>query len=400
VPRSFFSRITKYPIHLKSDPGENRLTEVTAATLQRSPAFALAFANHLLGDSYRWSGLREPGRRHLQRLEWLRSTLGSLREPKVDVETQVTTVGGRFVDLELTIRPGLGGGGGGLLIWVEVKDWADLHGDQLESYVAEIRSTAKARSLEPCVALLVPAGWATERSVPVEVAIAEWRGVGQAAAGSMKGLRDQVTRWLLGEYVAYLEEAHLSDPTPKPLTKFSADALMREDSTEESLVGIIERAMEGIELSWGPVRTDDDSRRPLESGMNPSEEFWAQFRPAPKGRKVSSAWGGSWFEFGCRSTREMVGDLVPNGDLAFMAGLTFCNRSEAARVRDAEEWLGRRVNDRYEFFSLDRYHRVARLLYPDELLARKSLDAQADLLSDWVVDAFASLADDSPPRPQ
>jgi hypothetical protein len=397
VPRSFFSRITKYPIHLKSDPGENRLTEVTAATLQRSPAFALAFADHLLGDSYQWSGLREPGRQHLLRLERLRSMLGSLSEPKVGVETQVTTVGGRFVDLELTIRPARGRGGGGLLVWVEVKDWADLHGDQLESYVAEVRSTAKARGLEPCVALLVPSGWSTERNVPVEVAIAEWRGVGQVAAGSMKGLRDQVTRWLLAEYVAYLEEAHLSDPTPRPLTKLSAKALMCEDSTEETLVGIIERAMEGIESGWGPVRTDDDSRRSLESGMNPNEEFWAQFRPAPKGRKAPAAWGGSWFEFGCRSTKEMTGDLDPSGDLAFMAGLTFCNRFEAARVRDSEEWLGRRVNDRYEFFSLDRYHRVARLLYPDELLARKSLGAQADLLSDWVVDAFASLADDPPP---
>ena len=41
--------------------------------------------------------------------------------------------------------------------------------------------------------------------------------------------------------------------------------------------------------------------------------------------------------------------------------------------------------------------KVARLRYPDELLAATTLEAQGRDLGRWVLAAFAALADDTPP---
>jgi hypothetical protein len=46
----FFSRITRYTPTDLQDPRENRLTEITAATLERVPGLEFEFARVLLGS--------------------------------------------------------------------------------------------------------------------------------------------------------------------------------------------------------------------------------------------------------------------------------------------------------------------------------------------------------------
>lgn len=94
------------------DPGENRLTESFAAVLERVPGLAAAFVSSfdIAPADAAWP---------------------------LRVTTQRPTVGGKFVDLELEFgEPSAPE----LRVWVEVKHGADLHANQLENYLADLRA--------------------------------------------------------------------------------------------------------------------------------------------------------------------------------------------------------------------------------------------------------------------
>ena len=166
--------MTRFAVGASQDPRENRLTEVTAAVLERVNGLPAVFVNHVID-----AGLADAKRRRLDPAE--RTRRDQLRHSTntpwrlVEIRTQVATAQGRFVDLELLLRPPLGSTLPALLLWVEVKHGADLHGDQLDAYLHDIalRPVGDATRI---VALLAPRGWAPQdRAVPEAIVMVGWQ---------------------------------------------------------------------------------------------------------------------------------------------------------------------------------------------------------------------------------
>src|SRR4051794_21338449 len=106
---SFLSRVTKYSRKARFNPGENRLTEVTAGVLDPVHVFAreLTEAMPIFGieDLTARAEAAEPQTAEIQQraIETLERRLRSLRaiaRPHAAIRTQLGTRTGGFVDLE------------------------------------------------------------------------------------------------------------------------------------------------------------------------------------------------------------------------------------------------------------------------------------------------------------
>lgn len=384
--RSFFSRIARHQPALFLDQHENRLTEITAALLEQSRPFLNRFVNYLLEDGGNSEAFRAPFAE--ADLTLLQEAFTRTSGTAAKVETQLPTLGGRFVDLAIE----MGEPASGLTIWIEVKDGSDLHGDQLDAYVREIHLRAAGRA--SCVVLLVPSGWEprTSSEIPSAILVADWQGVARVAEDLAAD--DDDLGWLLAEYVSYLKEENLSEPDHKPLDEFSARALMEAESIEDTELALCEQAASSLVQTWGPVRIDSDSKKKNRS--REGEDFWIQFAPTPRGQAADSRWGEAWFELAFPASMEMDRPELCRAESAFIAGATFYTKKEAMSVASAESWMAERAAEGFVFFRLAGDYRVAKLSYPDELVSEKTLDAQAKKLSSWAIDAFAVLAKNPP----
>jgi hypothetical protein len=141
MPKSLFSRVTRYSQSLSMDPRENRLTEITAAVLERVDELAKEIVVELLRcacEAAVTAGAQSEGR---DSSAWQdetacrRSVLAAAEAivaPRVRVRTQVTTPKGRFVDMEVWLRPNRPGDrADDVVVWFENKDGAEIHSDQL-----------------------------------------------------------------------------------------------------------------------------------------------------------------------------------------------------------------------------------------------------------------------------
>jgi hypothetical protein len=392
VTPSFFSRLSRYQPALFLDQHENRLTEITAALLEQSALFRDRLIRHLLEDTGDSGSFRAP--MAADQLQELRDASASADGASATIATQVPTVGGRFVDLEIEITDHADPASG-LLLWIEVKDGADVHGDQLHAYVEEIVGRAAGRSSR--VVLLVPSGWepAIPSAIPPSVLVADWEGVAALAADLAED--DDHLGWLFGEYVEYLKEEGLSETEHRPLDEFSARALMEAESIEDTETALCERAASFLVRDWGPLRIDGGSGQELRSPER--DNFWFQFHPAPQDRIAAPTWKEAWFEFTFPATSELDRPELCRAESVFLAGATFHTRDEARGAASQEGWMARLAAEGFSFLRLNGYHRVARLSYPDELLGEKQLDAQARRLADWTLEAFKALAENPPPAP-
>ncbi len=391
---TLFRRVTRYPVSFSVDPRENRLTEVTAAVVERVEGMAQTFVESVLRAGAEDAQRRELGADEVNHRERLREIARTLFLPRVQVNTQVATSQGRFVDLEILLRPPVGTATPGLLVWVEVKHGASLHGDQLDAYLRDKGMRPVPEHVERIVVLLVPRGWApTVGVVPSDVLMVDWQSVGRAMKPGAR-VRLPVQDWLLSEYVRYLKEEGLSDPDA--LTTVSALALMESHAAWNAAAGICEHADGVVQADWG-VRGAHQKTR----GNTPSPAFgtgyWTNYAAHREGHPPSPNWRGAWFEWGLRDTAHVEGLEDARGSWAFMAGVTVVTRDNPMRVAANEQWLARRVADGFRYFWIAGYYRFARLRYPDELLRETTLEAQGRELGRWVVETFGALADDPPP---
>jgi hypothetical protein len=81
---------------------------------------------------------------------------------------------------------------------------------------------------------------------------------------------------------------------------------------------------------------------------------------------------------------------IHGGDLVLRA-----RRSYAAGGN--EEWSRERLANGFHYFQLDNWYRLARLLYPDELLSKTTLEDQRQALAEWILKAFEELDAYPPP---
>lgn len=381
---SLFRRVTKYTANPAADPGENRLTEITAGVLEHVPALRCEMPLELARRAFMAHSSGEAERRAeiLNRLE-------RLSPAQVRVATQRATGGGKFVDLELLARGPNWQKGGGVLMWIEVKHGADLGETQLQDYLEDIETSAAVGGDEPLVLLLAPRAAMPAGKRPDAVGIAEWEDIAWFVAGQAAGLSpSDPQRWILEQYTAYLEEEALIDPPA--LTAGHAFALSEEGAAHEAIRGVCLEAHDYVEQYWAP-RSSDHAR---EFGTG----YWANH---PK--RLENNWAGHWFEWGLRRTRdiEYLDDHAGRGTWLFMAGMTLASnkKQDPVTVPANADWVGRRRREDFFHFWHGGYYRLCRLLGPEELLDRSTVQDQGGRLGEWIVGAFEALEGDPPDHP-
>jgi len=369
---SLFRSVTRYVPAAKSNPRENRLTEVTAAVLGRVHPVAMAVCRHLAKAAQR-EGVAEATPA---------LALMSDESPvAVRLRTQRGTRSGGFVDLEL--RAGAGSPSHDALLWVEVKHGAEIHyardpqtgrsRPQLDAYLKDIGEIPAAARL---VVVVAPRASMPDYQAR-EVAAIRW----QEVAALIASWRDSAAltdrdRFLIEEYCRYLKEEQLMDPD-EPLTEHHAAVLAAQPHVEEVLGELVTLADERVRELWGQPTT--------------TYEKYDPFRGAQPG--ALGSWGTVYFDWGFGP--EEARQEQSRGGQAFYAGATM----EGAQTDMA--WLALCESKGFEYEPAEKprnYHdRIRRYLYPDELLAQETLSEQAEMLGDFVLETFQLLADDPPP---
>lgn len=230
---SLFSRVSRYVRREFVDPGENRLTEVLAAVLERVPGLARALAVSWLDPDQHHAGRRE-------RAASIGDVWDRIKILPVDVIPRVRTqvaLAGRFVDLELRFALEGGARADDVVVLVEVKHGIEPHGGQLAAY----RDALASMECQGAVVLLdhrrkLP--YTDPAQVPAEVAQRSWESTGREIQRFPSP--DGVSAWLCEELLTYLQEESLMDPTalgPEHLT-----ALAYEGQAHAALAEICARA--------------------------------------------------------------------------------------------------------------------------------------------------------------
>ena len=384
---SLFRRVTRYSVNPAADPAENRLTEVTAGVLEHVPLLRYEIALKLARLACGQTDLAYCPAEVERRADIL-NRLRGLAPARVRVATQRATGGGKFVDLELLVRAN-GQRGRGVLMWVEVKHGADLHGTQLQDYLNDIRTVAAVGGYETLVVLLAPRTAMPACKLPDEVAIAEWEDISRFVAGQASCMpRSDPQRWILEQYTAYLEEEALIDPPA--LTAGHAFTLAEEGAAHEAIRGVCSEAHAYVEQCWAP-RSSDHAK---DFGTG----YWA-IHP----KRLDNNWAGHWFEWGLRGTREIqyLDDHARRTTWLFTAGMTLASnkKQDPVNLPDNADWVGRRSNDGLFHFWHSGYYRLCRLLRPEELLDQSTVEEQGRRLGQWIVRAFEALEGDPPDHP-
>jgi hypothetical protein len=212
----FFSNITRYPRSPDHDPRENRLTECFATVLEEVDGLA----NRLLQA---W-GIATEAERHLH------------------VRTQPMTQSGYFIDLE--IRNG-SQAFPECLTWIEVKHGSGLGVSQLERYSSDLASLPSDRRE---LVLLAPARFKVQRALPEATRRETWETVADVCRAVVPTVDDPVHRWLLNQFVVYLQEEGLSQ---LGLTADDIAVLPASMKAFTALDAVIERTAENMTDLWG-----------------------------------------------------------------------------------------------------------------------------------------------------
>lgn len=351
---SLFRRIGRYPASPDIDPRENRLTEAFAAVLERVDGLA-AF---LVGE---WTGHAVEG--------------------PVWIRTQRTTVNGNFVDLELAFGSPLEPH---QRVWVEVKHGTGLHEDQLESYAADMTLELQTRA---DLVLLAPR--ASMPDVGDGATPVEWQRVARAIeAASRSNQFESGSRWLMDEFVTYLKEEGLADE--EALNPAHVFVLSARPASDRAVARLIELGQQHVVKEWPSLR--EFSKRGGKPAHGPG--WWATFDVLPSGT-AAATWRKAWFEWSLRED-EFRGQ--PRDAFAFCAGATFQSMKDSPlSISGNEAWLAALTAEGFERVQAW-YWRLWRPLYPEQLMAETTLEAQGRKLGEWILESFRLLSASPPPH--
>jgi hypothetical protein len=309
----------------------------------------------------------------------------------VSVSSQVSTLTGRFVDLAIRISPQGGrSGASDVLVWVEVKHGADVHGDQLTAYLAAIRGFPAAHRV---VLLLAPRAHKLTGEVPAEVPRVDW----QTVAGTMDDLADDgdlspEQAWLLREYVSCLNEEGLMDP--KALTGDHVAALAGFEDADNALAGVSAHALTYVSGVWAEPR--EWRRRPRAQEPEFGFGFWASYDPEPE----SASWLDGWFDWGSGVPDDWeFANATDHGPVVFFSGVKFAARADPTSDPKHEAWVRALLAAEFEWCRFEDAHRLVRIVDADVLAAEETtVRAQGRRLGSWVVETF-KLLEAHPPAP-
>lgn len=356
---SLFRRLSKYTPSPLLDPRENRLTEAFAAVLEEADRLPAAVAG-----------------------AWLGITIDPALP--VQVRTQRATVSQKYIDLELVFGdlavPEL-------RVWVEIKHGADLLANQVENYERDLLAEAHGRTE---IVLLAP-----RDSMPqptAETTSVSWQDTARILQTERKSRRhDEVASWLLRQLIDYLKEEGLTDA--EALTPADAFVLAARPSADRTVARLLQFADEYVIEHWGPPVGFGKSGG---SKQNYSPGFWwSTHEVARPGKRAPATWRKSKFDW---SLDQTAPGATPRDAYAFCAGATFlAAKNSPVTVKGNEEWLAARQAAGFEYVS-DWYWRLWRFLYPEQLMADDTLEAQGRRLGAWIVETFELLAAAPPPQ--
>jgi hypothetical protein len=368
------------------------LTEVTASVLERVDGLALAVVKDLLKSDSPRRGGADSQISALIREQALAAT-DALSDPRASISTQITTPKGRFVDLEIWLRPRRPTEqSDDVRVWIEAKHGSGVHGDQLDAYIADIETYPARHRL---VLLLLPRGQELATPPPPSVAVVEWQTISKLVSGWQRDAACSAKElWLLDEYARYLYEEGLMEP--EALDTAYALALMEANDAEAAMEAICEYAAAVIGEQWGET-TECAMVGRASPKPNYGLRHWAKHLPATANEGPANTWLGGWFEWGVRNTDELEDLDDPRGSYVFYAGASFEAKANPSKVVGNETWVNARLSEGFLRSSFY-WHRLVRLKYPDELLAQTTVEDQGRVLGEWVVRAFRDLATNVPPH--
>lgn len=395
---SLFARTTRYVASQWLNPRENRLTEVSAAVLERVDGLAINLVRSMLMESLgKLEQDRDQGTRfidELSRQESLLRDIEALRHGRISVDTQVATSSGKFIDLEIHIRPELGSDLDDVLIWVEIKHGTQPGHRQLENYVEDIEFRAASRRV---VMFLTSERELPEVGVvPVEVPAATWEHFASDLPEFALGRTDSTEQWLLSEYMAYLKEERLM--RPEGLTTVHALALSEIRHAEGAIAEVCERADVYVRTHWndrGSHRTR--SHRSDEAHYGPG--WWSLYPTHKLGDNFQEgSWAGDDFEWAIFSVDDTDLQETRGAWLIIAGASTSAGKSRVTRRDGNGEWLTGCLALGFQDFGISGRYRLMRVKYPDELLNQNGVEAQGEELGRWIVASFNALANNPPPN--
>jgi hypothetical protein len=369
---------------------------------QQAVAEWLTNAAAAANDAVRLAGPSQPElqaqwKAEADRLHTALDAARNLNHPRARVRTQVTTTNGRFVDLEVWLRPQRPADtASDVLVWVESKHGSDIHGTQLEAYLGDIEAQP---GVHKVVLLLVPRRQELATNPPWRVPRVDWETVGGTAAELLQsGKLTPSQTWLPTEYAVYLREEGLMGPDA--LTASHAIALMEMDDADAAIAGICEHAEAWLRKNWGKPK---DWRQVRGASTNHAFgcEYWASYRPHKgEGNEKAPGWLTGWFDWGVGYTSgwQYLDPGTVRGSVAFWAGAGFEAKAQPQKVAGNEEWLAQRLSDKFVASWFQDCYRLVRIEYPDELLVATAVEEQGRTLGEWIVKAFEALAADVPPH--
>ena len=378
---SVFRRLTRYAGTPVLEPRENRLTESLATVLEHVPALGLTLVEETLASAHKQHPPIDDASDSLgvadEIAERAREDGFALR-----VETQRLAAGHCFVDLELRLSPaGSTGPDGDVLVWVENKHGAGLHGNQLDDYMVGLAQMAGAAKL---LILLGPRETSPLEGVPPSVIRVDWQTLARRLAAVAP--EDPVERWITQQFVDYLREEGLMDPDR--MTAADVYVTSAEPRAHQAIALICEIVAGAVASHWAEATRWHGRGKPDFGWW-----YWATYPNAPTGADAAGTWRGSWFEW---ALKQDTARSNPRNAWVFGAGLTMRVRDNPTIVDANEGWLRVRREQGFEQVT-DHYERLWRFKYPEELLAEPTLDRQATALADWVLETFHLLRDNPPP---
>lgn len=342
----FFSRITRYDMRAR----ENRLTEITAATLERVDGLTSRFASFVSGGTCpRWVANGEAHR--------------------VEISTQVPMRGrfrSGFADLVLEFATDAEPLPRRYVLIVEVKHGAPESGDQIDVYEQHLRDHVAAES---ALVILAPRNFVenTRSAKSSAPHVSYWQDLAADVQQHLKRHPPTTNSWLLAEYLDYLKDEGLMEPDRIDVQ--TALFMQLYPDAIDSVLRLDELVVERVQQQWGDA--DRSSSHATKRGPGTYHSF--PFKPA-------SAVSG-WLELTFRDDRSL--DLS-RGSLVYLAGPSW----KKSDPQPSEEWFGVLSQHGFQQFVLDGYQRCMRALYPEDLVAYASLSEQADAVAGWAEETF------------
>jgi hypothetical protein len=374
MSRSIFREATQY-----SGP-ENRLTQALAVTLRRVPEAARILALAWTDPNMAGAASREVACDSTAALHNLLREGVSLQS----AQTQVRTLSGRQVDLELRFGRAPQPSAEDLVIWIESKLAADPGDRQVLSYTEDIKDVGA----ECTVVVLAPRESLSygPEDVPEDVPQRSWQASGRWLEHMARATveSDVIERFLLEELIAYMREDNLVDPRavgPELLL-----ALAYADQAEAALKRLCEDVSARLTNHYKEPSSVAEWYGKPTYGWN----YWEAWDL----RLGSDGEADLWLDWNAK--KAPAHEKSEGRSLFFMSGLAAKDaESLSATPGDRIQRLlaGVDVEGRHVRFerASDECERITRIALPEEVLVGRILEDQADSLARWIRETFKAI---------